>query len=83
VKKDGRIKPGMTANISVKGPSRENVLVLPQRAVISKNGNRFVRVLNGKEIFETEIKTGLRGSDGNVEITEGLKDGDIVILFQK
>jgi len=83
VKKDGRIKPGMTANISVKGPSQANVLVIPQRAVISKNGNRFVRVLKGKEIVETEVKTGLRGSDGNVEITDGLKNGDIVILFQK
>ena len=82
-KKDGRIKPGMTANISVKGPSQANVLVIPQRAVISKNGNRFVRVLKGKEIVETEVKTGLRGSDGNVEITDGLKNGDIVILFQK
>jgi len=78
-KEDERIKSGMTANIDVLTDSRENALVVPQRAVASKNGNKTVKILAGENIKEVEVKTGLRGSDGNIEIIEGIKEGDKVI----
>ncbi len=78
---DGRIKSGMTANVDIIAGRRENVIILPQRAVVNKNGEQFVRVLEGKETKEYLVKTGLRGSDGNIEIIEGLKEGDQVITF--
>jgi len=78
-----KIKSGMTANIDILTAQKENVLVVPYRAVISKNGDKIVRVLNGKTISERKVQIGLRGSDGNVEITEGLKEGEKVITFEK
>ncbi|OHA13391.1 MAG: hypothetical protein A2909_01835 [Candidatus Tagabacteria bacterium RIFCSPLOWO2_01_FULL_39_11] len=81
IKEDERIRPGMTANIDVSTDRRENVISVPARAVITKNGYKTVRILKGEEIKETEVKTGLRGSDGNIEITDGINEGDKVIIF--
>jgi len=80
-KEDERIKPGMTANIDIVGASRQGVLAIPQRAVIQKSEGKIVRVITKEEIQEIGVTTGLRGSDGFIEITEGLFEGDIVITF--
>jgi multidrug efflux pump subunit AcrA (membrane-fusion protein) len=78
---DDRIKSGMTANIIVSGEKKENVLSVPQRSVITKNGQKIVQTLQGEKVIEKPVTTGLRGSDGSVEIIEGLNEGDIVIVF--
>jgi len=79
-----KIKPGMTANVIIATHSKQNVLILPQKAVIEKEGKKFVRVpVDNKNFKEVEIKTGLRGNRGEVEIIAGLKEGDKVITFLK
>ena len=83
VKDDKRVKSGMTANIDVKSANRENVIAVPQRAIIRKNGDQFVRILNGEDFEEVKVETGLRGSDGNIEIISGVSEGDKVITFSE
>lgn len=84
IKADERIRPGMTANIDILTDKRENVIVVPQRAVTAKDGDRSVLVDTGKpQPEERKVKAGLRGSDGNVEILEGIQEGDKVITFVK
>ena len=79
-KNDSRIKSGMTANIDIATASREDALFIPARAVITKDSEKFVTVLNAdKTTIETPVTTGLKGSDGTVEIMEGLKEGDIIV----
>lgn len=73
------IKPGMTADLVIHTASRENVLTIPKGAV-QENGKVTVEILNGKEIQQKEIKTGLKGSDDLVEIVSGLKEGEEVIV---
>lgn len=87
-KNDARIKSGMTANVTIETNKKENVIIVPQRAIITKNGDKFLRIINFEsaekndaEFKEVKIITGLRGSDGNVEIIEGVKEGDRVITF--
>jgi len=76
-KEDVRIKSGMTANIDISTDKRENVLVIPQRAVITRGADKFVLVGNGAQnLEERQIQTGLRGSDGNVEVVSGLTQGE-------
>lgn len=77
------IKSGMTANIEIEGDKREAVIFVPQRAVFSENGDRFVRVLEGKDVNKVKVKTGLKGSDGKIEIVEGLKEGDKVLAVSE
>lgn len=80
VKGDDRVKSGMTANISVLTAERKGVVVVPHRAISVMDGNETARLLTDGKIKEAVVKTGLRGSDGNVEIIEGIKEGDKVVI---
>lgn len=87
---DERVRSGMTANIDISTDKRENVISVPGRAVIAKNGEKFVRILSGEVdeagnpiISEIRVETGLRGSGGNIEIISGVREGDRVIIFEK
>jgi RND family efflux transporter MFP subunit len=77
------IRPGMTANVTIIANKKDNVLTIPERAVIAKtNGIKIVRVLNNGVITEISVKTGLRGDDGSIEILEGnLLAGQTVVVF--
>lgn len=81
---DDRIKPGMTANIDILTAEKDNVISIPQRAVITKDGEKSVRILdkNG-QITEVQVETGLRGSNGDIEIVSGVNEGDKVVTFIK
>lgn len=83
---DNRIKSGMTANIDILTAKKENVIVIPQRAVLTQDGHKIVRISKddkGNDWIEKEVETGLRGSDGNIEIIKGISEGDKVIVFLK
>jgi len=83
-KSDDRLKSGMTANIDILTAERKNVLFVPQRAVIQQNGNNIVRIVTSDGVFEERpVQTGLKASDGSVEIFQGLEEGDKVITFIK
>jgi HlyD family secretion protein len=83
-KDDGRIKPGMTANIDILTDKRHDVIVAPQRAIIGKNHERTVKILSSDGIIkEVPVEIGLKGSDGNVEIIKGINEGDKVVFFTK
>ena len=81
LKKDERIRSGMTANIDIESGARQDVIVISSRAVISKEGKKIVRILVNGEIEEVEVETGLRGPDGNIEIISGINEGDKVVTF--
>lgn len=75
-----KIKPGMTADIIVTTASRENVLIIPERAVEKKDSKIVVQILRGKTLEEREIEVGLEGSDDMVEVISGLKEGEKVVI---
>ncbi len=79
-KDDERIKPGMTANISIITAERKDTLIIPQRSVIFEGEKRFVYVLRNDATKEKrEVKTGIRGSNGDIEVLEGLSAGEKVL----
>lgn len=80
---DGLIKSGMTANIDIASGKKGNVIIVPQRSVFIKNSGKFVNLLKNDKVEEVEVKTGLRGSDGNIEIIKGINEEDKVITFMK
>ncbi|KKU82177.1 MAG: RND family efflux transporter MFP subunit [Parcubacteria group bacterium GW2011_GWA1_47_8] len=76
LKKDPRIKSGMTANIDIKAAERKDALIIPARAINTKDGGKFVFVVNADESkTETPVTVGLKGSDGMIEILSGLEEG--------
>jgi RND family efflux transporter MFP subunit len=81
--KDERVRSGMTANVDVVINTRENVLSVPAKFVQNKNGSKVVQVAKPgdlDDIEERKVKLGSRGSNGEVEILEGLNAGELVIL---
>lgn len=74
------IKPGMTANVTVKTDERKDALVIPLRAVrTAADDTKSVRVLKNKVPENRTVEIGLRGDEGRVEVTKGLAEGEIVI----
>jgi HlyD family secretion protein len=72
------LRAGYSATAYVKIQEHTNALVIPERLVLSEEGKRFVEVKEAETISKVEVKTGL--SDGlNIEILEGLKEGDQVV----
>jgi len=76
------VRPGMTADITIKTNSKENVLAVPQSAIEDKNGKTFVKILKDEKVQERQIQTGLKGSNDLVEVISGVQAGEEVILTQ-
>ena len=77
---DQRVRPGMTAAVNIQIAKIENVLLVPNRAVRLRNGDRVVYILKANIPTPVVIKIGAT-SDVNSEILEGdVKAGDIVVL---
>ena len=87
IEKNDAIKPGMTANLTILVAKKDNVLVIPGRAVITESGKKIVRVISDpvkKTYANVEVVTGLEGDGGLVEIVSGLtKDQQVVTLIKK
>jgi len=91
-----KAKPGMTANVSILGESRENVLVIPIRAVFSNDSNQdVVYLVPAQKATPTKkaktpavaVSAGVAtpvklGANDlqNVEVIEGVKEGDKILL---
>lgn len=91
---DDRIKPKMSVTADIIIEEKSNALIVPNTAVKTQNGSRYVEIPDPKEksIFKDNKKPiiltyppirkavtiGLT-NDINTEILEGLKEGDIII----
>jgi Cu(I)/Ag(I) efflux system membrane fusion protein/cobalt-zinc-cadmium efflux system membrane fusion protein len=75
-----RLRADMYVNITFDVPSAQNVLVVPEEAVIH-SGTRKVLVLDrGNGTFQVrEVKLGVNGS-GLWEVKDGVEDGDLVVV---
>ena len=78
-----QIKSGMTCSIAFILKQRKDVLMIPNKAVKMVDGKQIVKVKDQNGNIEIRnIKTGL--TDGkNVEITEGLNQGEVVLIENK
>lgn len=76
------VRPGMTADISIRTAERASVLAVPQRALGATEGGSLVRVLgaDGRTEEERAVSLGLRGADGFVEVTDGLREGEQIVI---
>jgi membrane fusion protein (multidrug efflux system) len=79
---DGRLRPGMFAEVETLLPNREDVLTLPERSVTFNPYGESVFVVEQADGKSTaalvQITTG-EVRDGRVEIRSGLNEGTIVV----
>lgn len=75
---DQRIKPGMFGRMSIVYDKHENVLQVPRSAIIETASDTTIFVVEDGVGLRKTIETGF-SSNGMVEITSGLTDGENVI----
>jgi len=78
------LKPGMSANITIKGKSKQNVLTVPIQAIFNDDtGNNVVYKLKNDTTYTPQIvKTGINDLQ-KVEVIEGIAEGDTISLVDK
>jgi RND family efflux transporter MFP subunit len=77
------VKRGMTANVDIITEKRNDVLAVSQRAVLSDDEGRYVRILIDNEVVHSRVTTGLRADGGRIEILSGIEQGDEIVIFEK
>ncbi len=78
------IRPGMTANLNILTSEKKNVLAIPQRAIVFKEGKKIVRIITDtvkKTFKEIEITTGLEADGGLAEALSGLNEGEEIVTL--
>lgn len=78
--RDARIKPGMSANIGIVLNKSANALTVPDKAVQTEGDRKYVRIVDGENVKEIDVTTGIRDLSGNIEIKSGLTEGQEIIL---
>ena len=75
----GELKVGTSVHVRVTGRTAANALTIPDSALVSNTDGTYVMVVGPDGLAHKRVvSTGIRDS-GNVQITSGLKEGDIVI----
>jgi HlyD family secretion protein len=80
---DQRWKDGMSSDLDVLVGEKKNILSIPERAVRDVNEKKLVQLLENGKPVDREITLGMKGDEGMVEVTSGLKEGDQVITSTK
>lgn len=76
---DGRLRPGMFLTVTL---MKEDVqaLMIPEQAIVPERSKQFVFVVGEANVVEQrEVRTGRR-RPGEVEIIDGLEEGELVII---
>lgn len=75
------LRTGMTANIIITTLDITDTIAIPQRSLIEKNDGAFVTVINEKGKHEqVPVTLGREGNGGMVEIVDGIKEGETIVL---
>jgi multidrug efflux pump subunit AcrA (membrane-fusion protein) len=75
----GRLKPDMTATVTITLEERPGVLAIPDQALRREGGKRVVYRSDGGKPYAREVKVGVRGG-GYTEVTAGLREGETVLV---
>lgn len=75
-----QLKPGMFGRVRIIYDTRDNALMIPKEAVMNEDGASSVYVLANDLVFRRPISTGYENG-ANIEIVEGLADGDSVVTI--
>jgi HlyD family secretion protein len=78
---DPRLRPGMTARVSIVASSARDVLTVPLAALFSESEGKVCFVFNGQKLIPKLVRVG-RMNEDVAEILDGLKEGDRVALVR-
>jgi HlyD family secretion protein len=73
------VKTGMTSNVNIITDQRNDVLMVPNRAIRTVARQKMATVLFEGREMQAPVVTGMSG-DSQTEIVSGLKEGDVVVI---
>ena len=77
--RDGRLRPGLFANVDLEVGRRDDALVVPESAVVFDQEGTYVWRVDGERVASrVPVELGLR-KQGVVEVKLGLQPGDTVV----
>ena len=72
------LKDGLSATVRIVSQRKDNILIIPSRAITRQGQNYTVQVVEGTGTQTRSVKTGI--TDGtNTEISEGLSQGEQIV----
>ncbi|MFU8894613.1 MAG: efflux RND transporter periplasmic adaptor subunit [Luteolibacter sp.] len=74
------LRPGMFARVRVELGTRENAILVPQRAITQLQGRNFVWVVDGENIASQRAVEVGEQVDANLIVTNGLEAGEQIIV---
>jgi multidrug resistance efflux pump len=74
-----QVKPGMTGTATVIIASKQGVLTVPNLAIRTTAGRRYLQVLKDGEAVDTDVVFGI-ANDTTTEVVSGVAEGDLVVL---
>lgn len=80
------LRPGMTANMTIKVREKANVIAIPSRSIVENDGERTVRIVTNprtKKYKSNPVVTGIEGDGGLVEVLSGVSVGDEFVILVK
>jgi len=77
--KDGRLKPGQSANINIRLREIKNTITIPSRAIIAEMGRDIVYTYKEGKAHQVTILKGMRTAS-SVQILTGLNIGDTLLV---
>jgi HlyD family secretion protein len=80
---DEKLRPGMTANITIIGEEKEDIVVVPIRSIFRDENEQDIvyKVEYDSISAAVPIRTGINDFQ-NVEVIEGVEEGDIISLTE-
>ncbi len=76
--RDQKLKPGMFMTVHLTR-SQGNVLMIPEQALLPQGERQFVYVVNNDTASRVQVSIGRR-KPGMVEVQQGLKAGDLLVV---
>jgi hypothetical protein len=73
-----QLRDGLSATITITVQEKQNVLMVPSKAVTRQGADKVVKIPKGETTEIRVVKTGLSNSQ-YTEITEGLSEGETVV----
>lgn len=73
------LRPNMFADVTLYSKAKSALSVPAEAMIYYENSPRVVKVVSKNKYKPVEVKTGMK-SDGQVEILEGLKEGDKIVV---
>lgn len=80
-KNDKDMKPGMSSNNDIIIASYSDRLLVPLKAIFTRNGKQVVYVKNGANIEQTEVQS-VAQNDEFAAIDKNIQEGELILLYQ-